>query len=300
MSGMGKIILTTFTDPMMGLSYECEPIFRKLETHFAGRIEFRYVLAGLVRDVGDFMTPEEREETARDPKSGIRKYCQRLADIYRSEESITGMPIRMEGFHLFDAEHRSSWPLDIAYEAAKLTTPDKAERFLYRLRYATIVETRQTTKTEEQLRVAELSGIDLEAFTKALKNGTAEAAFREDQEMAGKLGIRSLPAYLLKYGEKAVLIRSLIGYEGFVSAIRELAKGEILPETPALTEEAVTELVGKRKLISLLELKEAFDQDDAGALVKILGNLQAQRKIRLEGTGRDCFIFRNEQDPCEK
>ena len=41
----------TFTDPMMGLSYECEPIFRKLETHFPGRIEFIYVMSGLVRNV---------------------------------------------------------------------------------------------------------------------------------------------------------------------------------------------------------------------------------------------------------
>ncbi len=152
---MEKVILATFTDPMMGLSYECEPVFRKLETHFEGKIEFRYVMAGLVRDVSDFMTPEEREETDRDPESGVRKYCLRLADIYRSEESITGMPIRMEGFHLFDAEHRSSWPLDIAYKAARLIAPDKAEYFLYLLRYATIEETRQTTKTEEQLRVAE-------------------------------------------------------------------------------------------------------------------------------------------------
>ena len=36
-----KVILTTFTDPMMGLSYECEPIFRKLETHFARATAFK-------------------------------------------------------------------------------------------------------------------------------------------------------------------------------------------------------------------------------------------------------------------
>ncbi|MBR6889302.1 MAG: hypothetical protein IKN16_12805 [Selenomonadaceae bacterium] len=46
-----KITLVTFTDPMMGLSYECEPIFRKLETHFDGKIEFHYVMSLLVRDV---------------------------------------------------------------------------------------------------------------------------------------------------------------------------------------------------------------------------------------------------------
>ena len=54
-----KITLVTFTDPMMGLSYECEPIFRKLETHFADKVEFRYVMSGLVRDVYQFVDPDD-------------------------------------------------------------------------------------------------------------------------------------------------------------------------------------------------------------------------------------------------
>lgn len=49
------VTITTFTDPMMGLSYECEPIFRKLETHFENHIEFKYVMSGLVRDVYHFV-----------------------------------------------------------------------------------------------------------------------------------------------------------------------------------------------------------------------------------------------------
>ena len=31
---MEKITLTTFTNPLMGLSYECKPIFRKLVMHY--------------------------------------------------------------------------------------------------------------------------------------------------------------------------------------------------------------------------------------------------------------------------
>ena len=60
---MNKITLTTFTDPMMGLSYECEPVMRKLETHFAGQIEFHYVMGLLVRNVHDFMMPEDYADT---------------------------------------------------------------------------------------------------------------------------------------------------------------------------------------------------------------------------------------------
>ena len=55
-----KIILTAFTDPMMGLSYESEPIMERLKQEYREQIEFRYVMSLLVRDVSDFMTPEER------------------------------------------------------------------------------------------------------------------------------------------------------------------------------------------------------------------------------------------------
>lgn len=282
---MGKVILTTFTDPMMGLSYECEPLFRRLETHFEGKIEFRYIMAGLVRDVSDFMTAEERAETRRDPESGIARYCRRLADIYRSEEPISGMPIRMEGFHLFDAEHRSSWPLDVAFEAARLAAPDKAEQYLCRLRYATVFETRQTTKTEEQVRVAQLCGIDAEAFSRALTGSAAEAAFREDMETTRKLGIFGLPAFLLQYEERAVLIRFPAGYEEFVAAIRELTNGSILPGAAPLSEEAVAALIEKRHLVSLVELGEAFDAEDENALAEILEKLPAVGRVHVEGDG---------------
>ena len=41
---------------MMGLSWEYEPTFRKLETHF--QIEFRYIMSVLVPDVYRLVNPE--------------------------------------------------------------------------------------------------------------------------------------------------------------------------------------------------------------------------------------------------
>lgn len=55
---MDKIIITAFTDPMMGLSYESEPIMERLEREYGNRIEFRYVMSLLVRDISDFMRTE--------------------------------------------------------------------------------------------------------------------------------------------------------------------------------------------------------------------------------------------------
>ena len=142
-AGMGKIILTAFTDPMMGLSYESEPIMDRLHKEYGDVVEFRNVMGLLVRDVSDFMTPEERSS---EPEKGISLYCKRLARIYKSEEFIGGLP-----------------------------------------------------------------------------DGSAETALIEDLAFAHRLGIHSLPAYLIQYKDKALLMQSF-EYQDFVAAITKLMK----------------------------------------------------------------------------
>ncbi len=215
---MDKIILTVFTDPMMGLSYESEPILEKLAKEYAGQIESRYVMSLLVRDVSDFMTPAE---LSLPPEEGIKQYCKRLARIYKSEEQIGGLPINMEGFCLFDADHRSSRPLCLAYKAAQLADPDKGDAFLAALRHATVLDCRPTTHFEEILNVVRKTGIDESAFIGYCQDGSAEAALEQDLAYTRNLGIHSLPAYLFQHGEKALILQSF-AYEDFVRAITKL------------------------------------------------------------------------------
>ena len=93
-----KVNIITFTDPMMGLSYECEPIFRKLETHFEEKIEFKYLMSVLVKNVYDLVNPADLSVSK---ELALKNYNARLAKIYENEESISGMPINMRGFQLF-------------------------------------------------------------------------------------------------------------------------------------------------------------------------------------------------------
>lgn len=209
-----KIILTAFTDPMMGLSFESEPIMNRLKQEYGEQIEFRYVMSLLVRDVSDFMTPEER---AMEPNEGILSYCKRLAQIYKNEETIGGLPINMDGFCLFDAEHRSSKPLNLAYKAAQITAPKKADEFLTALRHATVVDCFPTTHFDIIMRIVHKTGIDEKAFIQNYHSG-AEEALNEDLAFIRQLGIHSLPAYLIQYKDKSLLIQSF-DYQDFSHAI---------------------------------------------------------------------------------
>lgn len=196
--------MTVFTDPMMGLSYESEPIIERLQQKYGDRLDVRYVMSVLVRDVSDFMT---QEELSMEPEAGIRRYCERLAKIYKSEESIGGLPINMEGFRLFDAEHRSSKPLCLAYKAAQLAAPDKADAFLTALRHATVLDCRPITHFDEIINVVRRVGIDESAFTKQY-NGEAESALAADLALTRRLGIYSLPSYLISRGDRALMLQS--------------------------------------------------------------------------------------------
>lgn len=194
-----KVKVTTFTDPMMGLSYECEPMFRKLETHFESQIEFKYVMSGLVRDVYQFVNTADLRFGE---KEAIERYNKRLAKIYEGEESISGMPINMNGFCLFDTEHTSSIPLNLAYKAVQLIAPKKADLFLYNLRYATIVDCRPTTHLNEITEVVRKTGVNVDRFMTAYNDGSGQAELDEDFALFQRLGLHSLPAYLIQYGEE--------------------------------------------------------------------------------------------------
>lgn len=284
---MNKITLTTFTDPMMGLSYECEPIFRKLETHFAGQIEFKYSMGLLVRNVYELC---DCNELAQSPALGLHHYNARLAKIYESEESISGMPINMDGFCLFSTEETSSLPLNLAYKAAQLTAPELADRFLYNLRYATIVDTRPTTKLEEILKVVRQTGINEKQFLQHYQDSSAETALDSDLTRMHALGIHTLPAYLLQYDGKQMVIKQLIGYDTFVAAIRQISDGCIYPQPVMQSLQSVSQLLEQHPLISPIEVREALDFHSIDDVRQFIQPLIDSREITIRDVKRGWFI----------
>ena len=127
----------------------------------------------------------------------------------------------MNGFCLFDKDHRSSKSLNLAYKAAQLADPKKADSFLIALRHATVIDCLPTTHFDVIMGVVRNTGINEEVFIRHYQDGSAEAALNEDLAFAGRLGIRSLPAYLIQHKDKALLLHSF-DYQDFSDAIKNV------------------------------------------------------------------------------
>ncbi|MBU3199225.1 DsbA family protein [Clostridium estertheticum] len=288
-----KVIITTFTDPMMGLSYECEPVYRKLETHFPENIEFKYAMGALVRNVYYLV---DQKDLVQGKDIAIKNYNKRLAKIYESEESISGMPINMTNFHLFSTEDISSIPLNIAYKAAHLTDIEKADLFLYNLRYAIIVECRPALRLEEILKVVCKTGIDSDEFLIHYKDGTAEKALNSDFKLEHELEIRTLPAYLIQYQGKSVLIQTLIGYEDFVSVIGEITDGEVKPQKVSPSIEGLRKLLNAHQLISPIEIREAFNFGNIDEVREFIDPLLENNEISIRDVYHGWFVTKFEKE----
>lgn len=230
-------------------------MLRKVETHYGEQATLHNAMGLLVRDVVDFMTPEER----RLPEAeGLTRYNRRLAQIYLQEEPIAGMPINMEGFCLFSPNRRSSLPLCLAYGAVVATWPELSEHFLYQLRFATVVECRPTTKREELLRVAQICGIGPSEFSAAYESPAAQDRLYQDLALKEQLRIYGLPAFVVSYGGRGTLLHGVPTYEQLEQVIEKVSEGSVRPCRPEATPEELRMLLDGHPLISLLEVTAAF------------------------------------------
>ena len=107
------------------------------------------------------------------------------------------------------------------------------------------------------------------------------------------LGIHTLPAYLLEYGDKQMLIRHLIGYDAFVEAICLLTDGRIHPQPVEQSLTAIRQLLNEHPLISPIELREAFDFTTTDDVRRFIQPLIDSGEISIRDVRRGYFINYN-------
>ena len=267
-----RVVLTTFTDPMMGLSWEQEPIYHKLEVSFGDQLDFRYRMVPLVPDVMRLVDPRDLRYGEAE---AIRLYNDRLAQIYLDEEPIGGVPVVMDGFALFSVDERSTVGLCLAWEAANVVNPDASEAYLYALRYATIVQGRRTVRMDVALEVARECDMDADAMVCAMRDGRAQAALDGGRALAARLGIRALPAVLVGFEDRSELLNGLAHYEVFASSIERLSE-ESAFSSESRNGEEIRMLLQRHPLISEQELRAVFDSESDSELSSALSKLRGE------------------------
>jgi protein-disulfide isomerase-like protein with CxxC motif len=114
------IEITEYTDPYCTWCWGSEPILRHLQEVYGDRLSVSFVMGGLVEDMRTF----------NDAANGIggSDWRKPLADHWLEASRRHGMPVDVTGW--LTTDFVSTWPSNVAFEAAKLQDEALANRYL--------------------------------------------------------------------------------------------------------------------------------------------------------------------------
>src|SRR3990172_1814827 len=158
------IEIVHFADPMCWWSWGLEPVLQRLKEVYGDNVKVTYRMGGTFRDLKEWMTEYEVDETS------TPKWIQESAEM-------TGMPVATD--YLWRSKVTSTYPACLAFKAAQLQSPEKADRYFRRMMEAFQVEGRPATQ-EEYARLAAEVGLDGERLRKDVRTAAVQKAFEED------------------------------------------------------------------------------------------------------------------------
>jgi predicted DsbA family dithiol-disulfide isomerase len=277
------IEIIEFTDPVCTWCWGSEPVLRKLETRFGEKVKISYIMGGLVQDITSFY--DSYNDIGGDPDRSNKN----IAKHWVEASERHGMPVRSEGFKLFSREHPSTYPQNIAYKAAQMQDQALANKFLRRIREASAAEARQTNTTEVLLELASEVGLDIARFLNDFTHGSAQKAFEQDLAITAKYGARGFPSFLLKYGEKEMLIRGYKRYEDFKALIGHLSGGGIQERPAPADEGSIMAFITRYGSVAPIEIQMTFDLSD-DELKTVIDSLFNKKLIQKREAGNGYFI----------
>ncbi|MBK5239643.1 DsbA family protein [Clostridium sp.] len=278
-----KLEIIEFTDPVCTWCWGSEPILRKIETRFGNQVKIKYVMGGLVKDIRDFY------DSYNHIGGDAERSNQEIAKHWFGASSRHGMPVKVEGFKLFSEDHPSTYPQNIAFKAAQFENQQLADKFLRRMREASASEAKQTNKQEILIELASEVGLDIAQFISRIEDGSAETEFKKDLQTTRKYGVSGFPAFLIRYGEKEMLIKSFQGFEAFKSIIQSVTNHEIIDTVPEKTEENLLMFIRKYGRVAPVEIQLSFDLNEV-EVNELLEQLIEKNLCRKVAAGNGSFI----------
>lgn len=109
------------------------------------------------------------------------------------------------------------------------------------------------------LELASEVGLDIARFLDDFNKGTARKAFEQDPATTAEYGARGFPSFLVKYGEKEMVIRGYKRYEDFKALIGHLTVGVIQERPLPADEESIMAFITRYGSVAPIEIQMTFD-----------------------------------------
>ncbi|MBD5355590.1 MAG: DsbA family protein [Bacteroides sp.] len=277
-----KVILTSFTDPLCTWCWGMEPTMRKLETHFGSQIEIRYVMGGMVKDINEIASQNQKD---------IDSINKEIEEHWIEATSRHGMPVKGFGFSLFSKEKPSTYPQNIAYKAALLTDSSKARRFLHRLREASAADYLITSDKTVLEQIARESGLDTCTFLRYYTDDTAEKEFRKDLEYTAKMEVGGFPTTFISYESREEVIFGYSSYDRYVRAIERVSARKVRPSAGNfVTDESKLQFISELGSMALAEIREAFDYNSDKDTEEWIMKMEQLNRLNIRKAGNSYIV----------
>lgn len=229
---MDRVKITVFADPLCTWCWGSVPVVRALEYRYNGALEIKYVMGGMVENIRTFNN--RRLEIGGDIALSNRN----IHKHWLEASLVHGMPVSEKNNLLFDEQHLSSFPLNIAYITAKKLCGDnceqrsinrRPERYLRRVQKATALYAKQTTDEAVLADIAVLEGYEREEFLAAMKSEEVKQAFNAGRDKCRASDIHTFPSYLIEYKGTQELIQGYTTYGTLQHTITRMTYGDVSP-----------------------------------------------------------------------
>lgn len=243
---MTRVTLTEYTDPWCTWCWGSEPILRHIDQVYGDQVDIRFVTGGLVEDW----------DTFQDAANDITQ-PEHVAPHWEEASAKHGMPV--DASIWIDNPPQSTYPSNVAYHAAKIVAPGKADRFLRRMREAAAAEHRNTARMDVLTALAVDVGIDPEAFRDAFDSDEAEQRFRADREDAVEHDATAHPTFHIETSDEETWLRGYRRFDTFKTVFEDEAG--LSPSDPL----PVLDLVQHYGRVATQEVAEIRGMDRAAA-----------------------------------
>ncbi len=265
---MNKIKIYQFTDPVCVWCWGNEPVIRALDYLYGNKIDIEFIMGGLVEDITTLYDISGPRSVV------ISRANEIIANNWAAASARHGMPVNIEHMSLFSERYPSSFPQNIAYEAAKRINPTKAKDFLRRLREATFIENRRTSQMDVIVELATETGFEAALFINEYTTGSAPQDFMQERMRCRRNGITGFPSYLIKNDSTKIILGGYQNLSTMHSIIGRLSEGKIKPRKIGPSQANLLDFMHRYKSVYPAEIEVAFalDRDKTDLMISQLIN----------------------------